>query len=328
MTVGSYGYNSNKMRCIKTILVTGGAGFVGAHLCRKLINEGHKVICVDNLFTGRLQNIQELMASENFKFVEHDITEPFYFEVNQIFNLACPASPIHYQYDPVHTIKTSVIGALNVLEIARKSRASILQTSTSEVYGDPLVHPQKESYWGHVNPIGTRSCYDEGKRCAESLFFSFASKYDIDIKVIRIFNTYGPYMAENDNRVISNFIIQALKNEPITVYGNGSQTRSFQYIDDLIRAMLLIMGQDSFHGPVNIGNPCEYSIIDLANLIIKLTRSSSPIVYKECPPDDPAKRKPDISLAQEHLGWEPVISLEEGLLKTIDYFRNTLDLPK
>jgi len=316
------------MRCIKTILVTGGAGFVGAHLCRKLINEGHKVICVDNLFTGRLNNIQGLMTNERFKFVKHDITEPFYFEVDQIFNLACPASPIHYQYDPVQTIKTSVIGALNVLEIARKNRARILQSSTSEVYGDPLEHPQKESYWGHVNPIGARSCYDEGKRCAESLFFNYASKYDVDVKVIRIFNTYGPYMAEDDNRVISNFIIQALKNEPITVYGNGTQTRSFQYIDDLIHAMLLIMGQDSFHGPVNIGNPCEYSIIDLANLIIKLTKSNSPIVYQPCPPDDPTKRKPDISLAQEYLGWKPVISVEEGLLKTIDYFRSTLDLSK
>lgn len=323
-----FGYNSNKMRCIKTILVTGGAGFVGAHLCRKLINEGHKVICVDNLFTGRLNNIQGLMTNERFKFVKHDITEPFYFEVDQIFNLACPASPIHYQYDPVQTIKTSVIGALNVLEIARKNRARILQSSTSEVYGDPLEHPQKESYWGHVNPIGARSCYDEGKRCAESLFFNYASKYDVDVKVIRIFNTYGPYMAEDDNRVISNFIIQALKNEPITVYGNGTQTRSFQYIDDLIHAMLLIMGQDSFHGPVNIGNPCEYSIIDLANLIIKLTKSNSPIVYQPCPPDDPTKRKPDISLAQEYLGWKPVISVEEGLLKTIDYFRSTLDLSK
>lgn len=316
------------MRCIKTILVTGGAGFVGAHLCRKLINEGHKVICVDNLFTGRLNNIQGLMTNERFKFVKHDITEPFNFEVDQIFNLACPASPIHYQYDPVQTIKTSVIGALNVLEIARKNRARILQSSTSEVYGDPLEHPQKESYWGHVNPIGARSCYDEGKRCAESLFFNYASKYDVDVKVIRIFNTYGPYMAEDDNRVISNFIIQALKNEPITVYGNGTQTRSFQYIDDLIHAMLLIMGQDSFHGPVNIGNPCEYSIIDLANLIIKLTKSNSPIVYQPCPPDDPTKRKPDISLAQEYLGWKPVISVEEGLLKTIDYFRSTLDLSK
>lgn len=323
-----FGYNSNKMRCIKTILVTGGAGFVGAHLCRKLINEGHKVICVDNLFTGRLNNIQGLMTNERFKFVKHDITEPFNFEVDQIFNLACPASPIHYQYDPVQTIKTSVIGALNVLEIARKNRARILQSSTSEVYGDPLEHPQKESYWGHVNPIGARSCYDEGKRCAESLFFNYASKYDVDVKVIRIFNTYGPYMAEDDNRVISNFIIQALKNEPITVYGNGTQTRSFQYIDDLIHAMLLIMGQDSFHGPVNIGNPCEYSIIDLANLIIKLTKSNSPIVYQPCPPDDPTKRKPDISLAQEYLGWKPVISVEEGLLKTIDYFRSTLDLSK
>lgn len=316
------------MRCIKTILVTGGAGFVGAHLCRKLINEGHKVICVDNLFTGRLNNIQGLMTNERFKFVKHDITEPFNFEVDQIFNLACPASPIHYQYDPVQTIKTSVIGALNVLEIARKNRARILQSSTSEVYGDPLEHPQKESYWGHVNPIGARSCYDEGKRCAESLFFNYASKYDVDVKVIRIFNTYGPYMTEDDNRVISNFIIQALKNEPITVYGNGTQTRSFQYIDDLIHAMLLIMGQDSFHGPVNIGNPCEYSIIDLANLIIKLTKSNSPIVYQPCPPDDPTKRKPDISLAQEYLGWKPVISVEEGLLKTIDYFRSTLDLSK
>lgn len=323
-----FGYNSNKMRCIKTILVTGGAGFVGAHLCRKLINEGHKVICVDNLFTGRLNNIQGLMTNERFKFVKHDITEPFNFEVDQIFNLACPASPIHYQYDPVQTIKTSVIGALNVLEIARKNRARILQSSTSEVYGDPLEHPQKESYWGHVNPIGARSCYDEGKRCAESLFFNYASKYDVDVKVIRIFNTYGPYMTEDDNRVISNFIIQALKNEPITVYGNGTQTRSFQYIDDLIHAMLLIMGQDSFHGPVNIGNPCEYSIIDLANLIIKLTKSNSPIVYQPCPPDDPTKRKPDISLAQEYLGWKPVISVEEGLLKTIDYFRSTLDLSK
>lgn len=313
------------MPCIKKILVTGGAGFVGSHLCRRLLNDGHKVICVDNLFTGRLTNIQELLENDNFLFDKHDITEPFYYEVDQIFNLACPASPIHYQYDPIQTIKTSVIGAFNVLEIAKKNRARILQSSTSEIYGDPLEHPQKESYWGHVNPIGARSCYDEGKRCAESLFFNYAAKYHLDVKVIRIFNTYGPFMAENDNRVISNFVIQAIKNEPITIYGNGLQTRSFQYIDDLINAMVLIMAQESFHGPVNIGNPCEYSIKELANLVIRLTKSKSEIVYLDCPPDDPTKRKPDITLAKERLGWMPCVSIEDGLLKTIDYFKRELN---
>ena len=323
--VGWLSYRFIKMSNTHTILVTGGAGFIGAHLCRELLKNGHKVICMDNLYTGQEKNITALMSNEHFKFVKHDIIEPFDIEVDWIFNLACPASPIHYQYDPVQTIKTSVIGALNVLENARKYHARVLQTSTSEVYGDPLEHPQKETYWGHVNPIGARSCYDEGKRCAESLFFAYASKYEIDVKVIRIFNTYGPFMAENDNRVISNFIIQALRNEDITVYGNGLQTRSFQYIDDLISAMLLVMNNESFHGPVNIGNPRESSIIELAELVIKLTGANSRIVYRDCPPDDPTMRKPDISLATSQLGWTPRISLEEGLSKTINYFRSVIN---
>jgi len=306
---------------MKTILVTGGAGFIGSHLCERLLNEGNSVIAVDNFFSGSKVNIVHLLKNPFFELIRHDITMPFFAEVDEIYNLACPASPVHYQYNPIKTIKTSVMGAINMLGLAKRIKAKILQASTSEVYGDPNIHPQKESYWGNVNPIGVRSCYDEGKRCAESLFINYNQQNNVDIKIIRIFNTYGPRMLPNDGRVVSNFIIQALKNQNITVYGDGSQTRSFQFIDDLIDAMLKMMATKNFTGPVNIGNPREFTILELAKIIIEMTGSKSKIIFKPLPQDDPSQRQPDISLARKQLKWSPKIPLEEGLQKTIDYFK-------
>jgi len=306
------------------ILVTGGAGFVGSHLCRRLLKDGHEVLCVDNFFTGNKDNILELLDNKKFELLRHDVTFPLYVEVDQIYNLACPASPIHYQFDPVQTTKTSVHGAINMLGLAKRTKARILQASTSEVYGDPEVHPQAESYWGKVNPIGIRSCYDEGKRCAETLFFDYWRQHKLEIKVIRIFNTYGPNMHPNDGRVVSNFIMQALQNKNITIYGDGSQTRSFQYVDDLIEAMIKMMNsKKSFIGPVNTGNPKEFTIKQLAEKVLEMIpESKSKIVYKKLPMDDPKQRKPDISLAKKELKWEPKIKLEDGLAPTIEYFRN------
>lgn len=305
------------------ILVTGGAGFVGSHLCKRLLADGHEVLCVDNLFTGNKDNILDLMENKKFEFMRHDVTFPLYVEVDQIYNLACPASPIHYQFDPVQTTKTSVHGAINMLGLAKRTRARILQASTSEVYGDPEMHPQPESYWGKVNPIGIRSCYDEGKRCAETLFFDYHRQHKLEIKVIRIFNTYGPNMHPNDGRVVSNFIMQALHNKNITIYGDGSQTRSFQYIDDLIEGMVAMMkSPKKFVGPVNLGNPKEFTIKELAEKVLEMIpESKSKIIYKKLPQDDPKQRKPEISLAMKELKWEPKIKLEEGLVKTIQYFR-------
>lgn len=309
----------------KTILITGGAGFIGSHLCKKLLADSHKVICVDNFFTGSKENILNLLDNKHFELLRHDITFPLYVEVDEIYNLACPASPIHYQLDPVQTTKTSVHGAINMLGLAKRTKAKILQASTSEVYGDPVIHPQVESYWGNVNPIGPRSCYDEGKRCAETLFFDYWRQYKLDIRVVRIFNTYGPNMLPNDGRVVSNFIVQALRGEDITIYGDGRQTRSFQYIDDLIEGMVKMMNNNkNFIGPVNLGNPTEFSIKELAEKTIKLTDSKSKIVYKELPLDDPKQRQPDISLAKEKLDWDPKINLEEGLLRTINYFKTII----
>ncbi len=307
----------------KKILVTGGAGFIGAHLCRRLLQAGHEVLCVDNLFTGNKDNIIELMENRRFEFLRHDITFPLYVEVDQIYNLACPASPIHYQFDPVQTTKTSVHGAINMLGLAKRTKARILQASTSEVCGDPEVHPQPESYWGHVNPTGPRSCYDEGKRCAETLFFDYYRQHKLDIRVVRIFNTYGPHMHPNDGRVVSNFIVQALRNEDLTVYGDGSQTRSFQYIDDLVEGMVRMMDNElGFIGPVNMGNPNEFTIRELAERVLAmLPESKSRIDYRPLPTDDPRQRQPDIRLAKEKLGWEPKVLLPEGLEKTIAYFR-------
>ncbi|MFO8002583.1 MAG: UDP-glucuronic acid decarboxylase family protein [Marinilabilia sp.] len=311
---------------MKRILVTGGAGFIGSHLCERLISQGHDVICLDNYFTGSKQNISHLMDNHYFELVRHDVTHPYFAEVDEIYNLACPASPIHYQYNPIKTIKTSVMGAINMLGLAKRIRAKILQASTSEVYGDPLIHPQTEDYWGNVNPIGIRSCYDEGKRCAESLFLNYHRQNKVRIKIIRIFNTYGPRMHPNDGRVVSNFIVQALKNEPITIFGDGNQTRSFQYVDDLVEGTIRMMNtRDEFYGPVNIGNPYEFSMLELARQIIDLTGSGSEIVYKPLPEDDPIQRQPDISLARQELdNWEPTVQLREGLLKTIDYFEELL----
>ncbi|HRY82967.1 MAG TPA: SDR family oxidoreductase [Candidatus Moranbacteria bacterium] len=308
------------------ILVTGGAGFIGSHLCKRLLDEGNDVICLDNFYTGTKDNVLDLMDNKKFELMRHDVTFPLYVEVDQIYNLACPASPVHYQFDPVQTTKTSVHGAINMLGLAKRTRAKILQASTSEVYGDPEVHPQPESYWGRVNPVGIRSCYDEGKRCAETLFFDYYRQNKVDIRVIRIFNTYGPNMHPNDGRVVSNFIMQALKNEDITIYGDGSQTRSFQYVDDLVEGMIKMMNnKKDFVGPVNIGNPGEFTIKQLAEKILELIpESTSKIIYKDLPQDDPKQRKPDISLAKEKLDWEPKIELEEGLTKTIEYFRNKL----
>lgn len=305
------------------ILITGGAGFIGSHLCKKLIDEGHDVLCVDNFFTGAKNNVLDLMDNKKFELMRHDITFPLYVEVDQIYNLACPASPIHYQFDPVQTTKTSVHGAINMLGLAKRTRARILQASTSEVYGDPEVHPQPESYWGKVNPIGTRSCYDEGKRCAETLFFDYWRQHKMEIKVIRIFNTYGPNMHPNDGRVVSNFIVQSLQDKDITIYGDGSQTRSFQYVDDLIEGMVKMMNsKKEFTGPVNLGNPGEFTIKELAENVLKLIpESKSKLVYKDLPEDDPKQRQPDITLAKKELDWEPKIKLEDGLKKTIEYFR-------
>lgn len=309
----------------KRILVTGGAGFLGSHLCDRLIEQGNDVICIDNLFTGSKDNIRHLMGNPYFEFIRHDVTEPIYVEVDQIYNLACPASPIHYQYDPIKTGKTSVLGALHTLGLAKRVHARILQASTSEVYGDPEIHPQPESYRGCVNPIGIRSCYDEGKRMAETLFFDYHRQHQVDIKVIRIFNTYGPRMNTHDGRVVSNFIVQALKNENITIYGSGEQTRSFCYVDDLIEGMIRMMNsRDDFTGPVNIGNPGEFTMLELAQKIIDLTGSSSKIVFEPLPQDDPMQRRPVIDLAKKELSWEPTVNLEEGLKKTIAYFDDLL----
>lgn len=307
------------------VLVTGGAGFLGSHLCERLIDQGHDVLCVDNYFTGSRANIAHLIGSSRFEMMRHDVTFPLYVEVDQIYNLACPASPIHYQFDPVQTTKTSVHGAINMLGLAKRVKARILQASTSEVYGDPEVHPQVESYWGHVNPVGRRSCYDEGKRCAETLFFDYWRQHGLKIKVVRIFNTYGPRMHPNDGRVVSNFIVQALAGVDITIYGDGSQTRSFCYVDDLIEAMIRTMNTpDDFTGPVNIGNPREFTIRELAEQVIAMTGSRSKLVFEPLPSDDPRQRQPDISLARSVLGWEPTIHLGEGLARTIDYFRSQL----
>ena len=308
---------------MKQILVTGGAGFIGSHLCERLLKDGNNVICMDNYFTGRKQNIIHLLDYPYFELVRHDVTFPYYVEVDEIYNLACPASPIHYQFDPVSTTKTSVIGAINMLGLAKRTKARILQASTSEVYGDPVVHPQEESYWGNVNPIGIRSCYDEGKRCAETLFMDYHRQNKVDIKIIRIFNTYGPRMRPDDGRVVSNFIMQALKGEDITIYGDGKQTRSFQYVDDLIEGMVRMMASENFTGPVNLGNPREFTMIELAEVVLKMTNSKSKIIFTPLPADDPKQRKPNISLAKEKLnGWEPNIRLEEGLVETIKYFKS------
>ena len=302
------------------ILVTGGAGFIGSHLCERLLREGHDVICLDNFFTGSKRNIIHLMDDHRFELVRHDITEPILLEVDRIYNLACPASPIHYQYNPVKTIKTSVLGSIHMLGLAKRVKARILQASTSEVYGDPQVHPQKEEYWGNVNPIGIRSCYDEGKRVAETLMMDYHRQNGVDIRIVRIFNTYGPRMAENDGRVVSNFVIQALAGEPLTVYGKGDQTRSFCYVDDLVEGMIRMMECDGFIGPVNLGNPSETSILEFARRIVTLTGSASEVVFKPLPADDPRQRQPDITLAMEKLGWQPRVDIETGLKKTIDYF--------
>ena len=313
---------------MKRILITGGAGFIGSHLSERLLNEGNEVIRLDNYFTGAKQNIVHLMENPYFELIRHDVTMPFYIEVDEIYNLACPASPIHYQYNPIKTIKTSVMGAINMLGLAKRIKCRILQASTSEVYGDPKVHPQPEEYWGNVNPIGPRSCYDEGKRCAETLFSDYHLQNKVKIKIIRIFNTYGPRMHPYDGRVVSNFIVQALQNKPITIYGHGNQTRSFQYVDDLVEGMIRMMNtSDHITGPINIGNPKEFTMLDLANLILEITGSKSELEFKPLPTDDPIQRKPDITKARQLLnGWEPKINLEDGLIDTIDYFKKQLKL--
>jgi len=312
-------------RDYKRVLVTGGAGFLGSHLCERLLGDGCDVICLDNFFTGSKANIRRMMGHPNFELLRHDITFPLYVEVDEIYNLACPASPIHYQFDPVQTTKTSVHGAINALGLAKRTKAKVLQASTSEVYGDPQIHPQPESYWGHVNPVGIRSCYDEGKRCAETLFFDYFRQHKLKIKVARIFNTYGPHMHPYDGRVVSSFIVQALQDHPITVFGDGSQSRSFCYVDDLIEGLVLLMNSsDDMTGPVNMGNPDEFSILELAEITIQLTNSRSEIVFKPLPQDDPLQRQPDISLAQKRLGWVPRVKLEDGLKQTIAYFKRIL----
>ena len=309
----------------KKILVTGGAGFLGSHLCEKLLNLGLEVVCLDNYFTGQKRNIVHLLDNPYFELIRHDVIMPFFIEVDEIYNLACPASPVHYQYNAIKTVKTSVMGAINMLGLAKRIKAKVLQASTSEVYGDPEIHPQTESYWGHVNPIGPRSCYDEGKRVAETLFVNYHKQNNVRIKICRIFNTYGPRMHPNDGRVVSNFIVQALKGEDITIYGNGTQTRSFCYVDDQLEGMVRMMNSpEEFTGPVNIGNPGEFSMIELAEKVLKLTGSSSKLIHLPLPADDPMQRKPDISLARKVLGWDPVVALDEGLMKTIEYFRDTI----
>lgn len=307
------------------ILITGGAGFLGSHLADRLLEDGHEIICMDNLFTGSKRNIAHLMQNPNFEFLRHDVIDPFKLEVDQIYNLACPASPVHYQYNAIKTIKTSVMGAINCLGLAKRVNARVFQASTSEVYGDPEVHPQPESYWGSVNPIGIRSCYDEGKRCAETLFFDYHRQNGVDIRIVRIFNTYGPRMSPQDGRVVSNFIVHALRGEDITIFGDGSQTRSFCYYSDLIDGFVHLMEQDKLVGPVNIGNPGEFTMLELAEKVIHLTGTQSRIVYEALPEDDPKQRQPDIELAKTELGWEPRVSLDEGLVETIDYFRSYLD---
>jgi UDP-glucuronate decarboxylase len=306
------------------ILITGGAGFLGSHLCDRLIEQGHETICLDNFFTGRKSNIAHLIGHPRFELVRHDVIDPFMFEVDRIYNLACPASPPHYQYNPIKTMKTSVMGAINALGLAKRVKARVFQASTSEVYGDPLVHPQTEAYWGHVNPIGLRSCYDEGKRCAETLFFDYHRENGVDIRVIRIFNTYGPRMLADDGRVVSNFIVQALQGKDITVYGEGLQTRSFCFVDDLVEGFIRFMEQEKTVGPMNLGNPGEFTMLQLAELVLKKVGGPSKIVHKELPADDPKQRKPDITLARETLGWEPKILLEEGIERTIAYFKSSL----
>lgn len=311
---------------MKRILITGGAGFIGSHLCERLLNEGNEVICLDNFFTGSKDNIRHLLDNNRFELVRHDVTKEYYAEVDQIYNMACPASPPHYQYNPIKTIKTSVLGVTNMLGLAKRCRATILQASTSEVYGNPLVHPQTEDYWGNVNPIGIRSCYDEGKRCAETLMMDYHRQNNVDTRIIRIFNTYGPNMDPNDGRVVSNFIVQALQNKDITMYGDGTQTRSFCYISDLVDGIVKMMNNEQkFIGPVNLGNPSERTVYDLAELIIKLTNSNSKIKFAPLPQDDPLQRKPDISSAKKELGWEPKVDIEEGLLKTIEYFAKKIE---
>ena len=310
---------------MKKVLVTGGAGFIGFHLCKRLLAEHNNVICVDNLYTGSKSNVSALAADPNFEFLLHDITESLNIEVDQIYNFACPASPVHYQSDPVKTLKTSVLGAINMLELAKHTSARILQASTSEVYGNPAIHPQPESYLGNVNPIGIRACYDEGKRAAETLFFDYHRQYGVDIKVVRIFNTYGPSMNHDDGRVVSNFITQALRGEAITIYGDGNQTRSFCYVDDLVDGIVKMMNSpDGFIGPVNLGNPGEFTVLELAELVIRLTDSRSGIVFRELPQDDPERRRPDIALAEQRLGWQPVVQLEQGIVKTIEHFKETI----
>ncbi|MFZ5503688.1 MAG: UDP-glucuronic acid decarboxylase family protein [Pseudomonadota bacterium] len=309
-----------------TTLITGGAGFIGSHLCERLVSQGHEVLCVDNFYTGNKDNIRHLLSRENFEMIRHDVWLPLYVEVDRIYNLACPASPVHYQNDPIATTKTSVLGAVNMLGLAKRRRARILQASTSEVYGDPLEHPQTEEYWGHVNPIGQRACYDEGKRCAETLFFDYHRQANLDIRVVRIFNTYGPNMHPKDGRVVSNFIVQALTNQAITIYGDGNQTRSFCYVDDLVEGMVRMMDQNQAVGPVNLGNPTEFTIRELAELVLGLTNSRSKIEYRPLPQDDPVQRQPDIRLARKLLDWQPSVQLEDGLKETIAYFRRLLAL--
>ncbi len=308
----------------KRILVTGGAGFIGSHLCEKLVGQGHDVICLDNYFTGRKENVHHLMDKKNFEIVRHDVTEPIRLEVDQIYNLACPASPVHYQFNPIKTVKTSVMGSINMLGLAKRVKARVLQASTSEVYGDPKVHPQTEDYWGHVNPIGERSCYDEGKRVAETLFFDYHRQNGVDIRIIRIFNTYGPKMHPQDGRVVSNFIVQSLKGNDITIYGEGKQTRSFCFVDDLVDGMVRMMNQEQCRGPINLGNPNEFTILELAQKVVQLTGSVSKIIYQPLPKDDPQQRKPDIAKAKKYLDWEPSIPLEQGLKATIQYFEKIL----
>lgn len=313
---------------MKRILITGGAGFIGSHLCEKLLSQGNDIICLDNFFTGSKDNIRHLIGNNHFELVRHDITKEYFAEIDQIYNFACPASPIHYQYNPIKTMKTSVMGIINMLGLAKRCKARILQASTSEIYGDPEVHPQKEDYWGNVNPIGLRSCYDEGKRAAETLMMDYKRQNNVDAKIIRIFNTYGPRMAENDGRVVSNFIIQALKNQDITIYGDGSQTRSFCYIDDLVDGIIKMMELDNFTGPVNLGNDTETPIIEFAKTIIELVNSKSKIIHMPLPSDDPTRRRPDLSLAREKLNWSPTTSTKEGLIKTIEYFEKKLRVSK